>query len=273
MISERNDPKDAQGEEQAAGQQHGSPNEPHSETISSNELKAKPDTESHGGNSNQNKHWTDYATTGFAFLAVIVSAISASFAYRLGDIASRNLIASNRPWISIDPIIASDVTWPEEGARITIKFKLKNIGHAPADIVVPITSSIYLMTPGHMDPAGRQKQLCAAPKFPYRGPFGFTIFPDETDDSEANIELIVRKDIDTAFYRNNGQTVEITPTLVGCVKYRYMLDDEHQTGFIRMLSWINPAQPSRLSGFDPTKGTVPMAQIRFDKTIAPGFAN
>jgi hypothetical protein len=199
---------------------------------------------------------------------------AAIFAGWQGWIANQTLIASNRPWISIEPIIAGDFVWADEGARITIKFKLKNIGHAPADIVTPIASAIYLMAPGHMDPAGRQKQLCATPKFPWRGLFGFTIFPDETDDSEANAELIARKDIEAAFYRDNGQTVEIAPMLIGCVKYRYALDDlEHQTAFIRILQWINPTQPERLSGFEPTKGNVPMNLIKFSKTIAPGLAN
>jgi hypothetical protein len=209
-----------------------------------------------------------------AFIAAISGFAAATFAAWQGSIANQTLIASNRPWISIEPIIASDFIWNAEGARITFKFKLKNIGHAPADVVTPITSAVYLMVPGHMDPAGRQHQLCDTPKFPWRGLLGFTIFPDETDDSEANGELIPRKDIDSAFHRDNGQTIEITPTLIGCVKYRYALDNlEHQTGFIRILSWIDPAQPERLSGFDPIKSTVPMDRIKFSKIIAPALAN
>jgi hypothetical protein len=199
---------------------------------------------------------------------------AATFAGWQGWVASQTLIASNRPWISIEPTIASDLIWADEGARITIKFNLKNIGHAPADVVTPITSAIYLMTPGHMDPAGRQKELCATPKFPWRGLFGFTIFPDETDDTEANTESIARKDIDAAFYRENGQIVEITPALIGCVKYRHALDDlEHQTGFVRILTWKLQAQLGHLSGFNQTKDVVSMDQLKLHKTIAPGLAN
>jgi hypothetical protein len=46
-----------------------------------------------------------------AFIAAISGFAAATFTAWQGLIANQTLIASNRPWISIEPIIASDFIW------------------------------------------------------------------------------------------------------------------------------------------------------------------
>jgi len=193
----------------------------------------------------------------------------AKAAQQSANVARDTLIAVNRPWISIEVSIDSDLTWSGDEARITLRFDLKNIGKFPADVNVPITSAIHLMF-GPTDPVEAHQELCQTRKFPYKGLFGFSLFPNDTA-VERNIDLIRPEEV--SFFKQREGGKQFTPAVIGCVKYAFALDDrEHATPFFFHLARIDPQQPGKLLAIEPNGMTISKAYLRLEKAISPGPA-
>jgi hypothetical protein len=243
-------------------------NEPHSDPIAPSAPVHQPEVGSKCGDSDSAyKHWLDYAIGIFAFIAAIGGVLAAVFSGWQALVANQSLIASNRPWISVEPKITSGLTFDSDGGRILIEYAFKNVGHAPAD-VGPFFSEFYLRFPGHSDAGEAQRRFC---KTSYvaggSGKFGYTIFPDETDTSERVNELIRKENMAPALTGRDS----LSPVLIGCVKYRFAFDgNEHQTGFIRHLRQTRAGLDGRI---DPTQGDIPQDRLVLDKLIAAGPAD
>ena len=63
--------------------------------------------------------------------AEIISAKSADAAKESADIANKTLLAANRPWMSADVKVSSDLTFGTPAAQLTFEISLKNTGNAP----------------------------------------------------------------------------------------------------------------------------------------------
>jgi hypothetical protein len=64
---------------------------------------------------------------------ILDATIAANAAKESAKTAHEAFIADHRPWVSIDPLVGSDLTYDDAGnARITIRFVLTNHGDSPA---------------------------------------------------------------------------------------------------------------------------------------------
>jgi hypothetical protein len=67
-----------------------------------------------------------------------------AYVLRITDHTLREaLVETNRPWISVDVAVDSDLTWINGAATITFRFTLKNLGKSPADRTEPVNTVFY----------------------------------------------------------------------------------------------------------------------------------
>lgn len=198
---------------------------------------------------------------GFLISADLIAGRSANAAKESADVARDTLIATNRPWVSVDIGIGSDLVYDTEGnARITINFLLKNVGKSPAANVQIIPKIAVIFG----DSKSIQKEIAAAVRMkpPGLGNLGVTLFPGDTQ-LHAQSLPISRADIDAfnkkmaADYGEMSIGTAFLPTLVGCVDYKFTFTEgHHQTGFILDLRRRDPATPNAAFGFDIKDGNV-----------------
>jgi hypothetical protein len=195
---------------------------------------------------------------------------SARAAQDAAEIANKSLIATNRAWVSVAVSIDGDLTWVSDGTvRLPLRFDLKNLGKVPADISIPIKSAVHLMF-GPVDPIKAHEELCREPMFPFKGLFGITLFPDGTA-SEGNSEMIRVDEIE--FFKKREGDKQFTPVVMGCIKYRFSLDDKtHTTPFIFHVARTDP-NTDKLLGIVPDGTTVPKNRLLLVTTFSPGLAD
>jgi len=198
-----------------------------------------------------------------------IAADTAQAAKQSAEVAKDTLVATNRPWISVDIGIASDLTYDAQGdARIVIKFILKNVGKSPATNVriEPEFAVIFGDSrPFQKAISDRQKLRPAG-----LGNLGVTLFPGETQIHSHNLP-ISRVAIDTYIKKmaaDYGEEAAKTmgmsflPTLVGCVDYKFTFaEGHHQTGFILDLRKRDPTNPNIALHFDIAEGTIPADRL------------
>src|ERR1017187_1808446 len=69
-------------------------------------------------------------------------------------------VHSQRPWISVRTALASPLTYDENGAQITLKIEVKNVGQMPA-MGVFIFPAIYIdSVPGKLSPPAERARMC-----------------------------------------------------------------------------------------------------------------
>jgi hypothetical protein len=200
---------------------------------------------------------------------------TAQAAKQSADVAKDTLVATNRPWISVDIGIVSDLTYDAQGdARIEIKFDLKNVGKSPAANIV-IDAEIV---PIFGDAKSLQKTISdrnnARP--PTLGDLGITLFPGDERTMVINLP-ISRASIEASnkevWGLSGEKTVDKTdlvyfPTLLGCVDYKFTFSPgHHQTGFILNLRKRDWSHPNASLGFNVKDGTI----IRNDLWLTQGF--
>jgi hypothetical protein len=82
-------------------------------------------------------------TALFALIAAIASAASAYYAYVQAGIASKALLATQRPWVSGDSFsLGSDLVFDQRGGHVTIAYTLKNVGNT---VAIHVESGIQLI--------------------------------------------------------------------------------------------------------------------------------
>ena len=182
------------------------------------------------------------------------------------DVAKDTLIATNRPWVSVDISVASDLAYDEQGdARVVIKFILKNVGKSPATNV-QILAEIPVV---FGDARALQKAISDREKLRPAGlgNLGVTLFPGETQIHTYNLP-ISRASID-AFNQKQAAdhglpagSTTFLPTLVGCVDYKFTFaEGHHQTGFILDLRKRDLTNSNLALGFDIKEGAIPAARL------------
>lgn len=169
--------------------------------------------------------------------------------------AQREYELSERPWVYADVMLAKPLTYDVNGASITVRFILRNVGHSPAASTLINMAAYPQGAPSRAsDPILEQKKLCDPmrlyPPDPHAG--GFTLFPNQTPPTEDMTVTISRKEI------SDTQVAEIkrwrlakplnflAPIIVGCIDYRFEFspNTHHQTGFIFNLLATRPETPN-----------------------------
>jgi hypothetical protein len=118
---------------------------------------------------------------------------SADAAKKSADIATQTLIASSRPWLTMAPKFASDLTVNDNGImRVAIALNLKNVGKSPANNLIYTVRFI----PEYGDAANTMERLIAemtskkgSGEWPTNTRFGRSLFPDETTEATRGAQL------------------------------------------------------------------------------------
>jgi hypothetical protein len=99
---------------------------------------------------------------------------SITIAQRAAEVAEKTLIASDRPWVRIDPEIAGELIFGTDDVSIPIRVTLKNIGKSPAFNV-----RFYCELYGDITVASKNARDCVHNRFSRLVALGDILFPDD----------------------------------------------------------------------------------------------
>jgi hypothetical protein len=172
---------------------------------------------------------------------------SADAAKKAANVAENTLIASQRAWIRIDEIGlgGGGLAFDENGASVSISFKITNVGNSPAVNVTPHAWLIVLKQGGPFA-IQEQQRLCAEIR---ESPFGlgFTLFPGENFPTNMgygawSLGVNVSKDEIKKGRAVSADGKHVELHVFGCIDYTFPTDatTHHQTGFIREIRKRGP---------------------------------
>lgn len=180
--------------------------------------------------------------------AETVAEKSANAAKESAEVAKNTLIASNRPWMSLDVELAGDLSFdtPILGANnkwsIPITYRTRNIGHSPATDVSFFAAIIPFTLPhfANKTPNGEvqgpiiagtdlAEEIDKVCKFPetmasQKMGWGQVVFPDES--ISAKFELNGNADLFEKAKTNSGYSGQFV--IVGCITYGSTLNSENR---------------------------------------------
>jgi hypothetical protein len=140
---------------------------------------------------------------------------------------------ADRPWVDVDILIASPLTYDGKAARIDFTFVVSDIGRSPAQNV----SIIGMLTPAFFwdDLRQTQKRVCNDAATPIgMGSFRYVLFPGRPITQQTSI-AISGNNLDSHIGKlpQGAGPVDLMPiALVGCVDYTYESSARHhQTAF------------------------------------------
>jgi hypothetical protein len=225
---------------------------------------------------------------GFLLRSDRTARIAADAARDSADVAGKTLVAANRPWISADISIASDLTFgAPAAAQMTFKFILKNTGNTPG-VSVEIRPKLTILElgvsavgppadysqPVQTVPEKALMDLCQTAKifgdavFPDRPITGDAIFPGDTLSHRVTMQLS-KDEVEKA--RASSYHKVLNLMLLVCVNYKSPLaTGSRQTGYIFFVSTNDPAHPN---GIDPAKGNISISNLGLTRTFSSSFAD
>jgi hypothetical protein len=203
---------------------------------------------------------------------------SASAAIAANKLSRDNFIATQRPWITIEVKPGGPLVYNVNGANITLRFYLKNIGHSPAKHVSlnPQVLAPAIGIDKVFDERGVQRQMIEERKNSPFDPHGYLIFPDQTVIQDFTVTISADE------LKRITQKVDfIFPYIIGSVDYGFVFEDgHHQTGFISHVRRSD--QPHRVSvakkrspdAIFPDEGDIPTADLRlYHAPFGGGYAD
>ena len=189
------------------------------------------------------RHWLDFVTAGFAFLAALGSISAAAVGFFQWDVYRRQLavmLSEQRPWVRADPVIDGDFFYAKGlGATLPFHFDLTNVGHAPA-FGVKTRSTLYTPQKANEDIRATWKAVCRSEQDQTgiaKG-FGFVLFPGETarsdKDSLGAFTLLTDESIEASMKASGSGGLNLF--IFGCVSYLIAGEEKrHTTGFLYSL--------------------------------------
>jgi hypothetical protein len=190
--------------------------------------------------------------------------------------AKDSSIRQERPWITVDATIVSDLIYDSRtgDASVTVLFTMQNVGRSPA-VDADIVATVYVTTAERNQPLVEQKKVCdeartrKKPPQPYN--FGEIIFPGGTAYAKRAFS-IPKSEIEKSYAYSHSQWLDMT--LVGCVDYRFTFEGEHhQTGLVRGLLKESNQKPGHFVSFNYDEGDVPAVQLRFRRDSYGSYAD
>jgi hypothetical protein len=184
-------------------------------------------------------------------------AITAQAARDAADVANKTLIASRRPWVSVDVTLGKPLEF-ETGTgllRLTLQFAMKNIGNDPAFYVFPhfeIVSGGIHGGPGSVK--RKLEEVCGEIKT-RKGvnTGGITLFPDQPIRQSLNVGM-AKSEMDAELARGIPTPEElhvpktISPIIVGCVDYQFGDPREHHQTWFAYEIWDKGTDTFRMDG-------------------------
>jgi len=180
--------------------------------------------------------------------------------------SASQLQAAERPWVTVDAYVDSDLMFLSGTANISIRFVLTNVGHTPA-----MNASVF---PDLVPLRGRIEHrdvTCRSDRENFRkgGIIGDTIFP--TQSIEVRYALSISPEAVKNFQFRIGR---IGPSVTGCATYGSSFDTEvHQTGFLYDIIRNDPTDPRDHT--IPTNIDTPKTELKLRKYLLGygSFAN
>jgi len=221
-----------------------------------------------------------YVQIGLLRRAEAISAQSANAAKQSADVAETALLIANRAWVTVEIQVGGPIVFDVNGASITLKYILKNVGHSPATnvwvsprIIYPVPSTTEM---GRFDHRSEMQKDIANLKTRPPTPLGFALFPGDIIVQPITVS-ISQKDITRA----TKDIKAIYPVVVGAVDYRMGINNKaHQTGFIVEIKRNDAPRPATTAknrsaaAIWVDEGDVPAEEIRlFRSFIEGGFAD
>jgi hypothetical protein len=178
------------------------------------------------------------------------------------DQGRESLIATQRPWLSIQTEIVSPLTWDNGAIELRIGVIVKNVGLTPA-----LTARIFEV----LDPKGGRKgsDFCKAQRGRDTALFGHTIFPGATQKDAGRVRVSA-EDVKGALLKSGF----LAPTITVCVDYRSTLDSLHHQSFYTFLLYEDPKIAHRgLAVIDPKRGNVTLKNLRLESVYGDNSAD
>ena len=178
-------------------------------------------------------------------------------------------IADNRPWISVEAAVSTDLARNANGIEFGINFLLKNHGRSPA-IDVFILYELVTLKPPYTDPWVETHKEIRARGFITKQ-MGVQIFPAGTEMIRW-VNTLSNKEIDAGKNERSPQGMLPSVNVIGAAFYRTPFGDEiHETGFnYSVVDVGNPMYP-RGSDLPDFTGALTMERIRLEpKSFSKG---
>ncbi len=175
-------------------------------------------------------------------------------------IAEQTLQATERPWVSVTPKIASSVVFKGGEGRVSIAFVLKNFGKSPA-----VNAEVFFEI---VDIRNEFKTLREirnrAKRRRPRDLLGHKIFP--TDQFTEKVSSPISKQVVRHIEELVGEPVDdykLTISVVGCVVYNSPAGTEnHTTEFMFWIGREDPSNPNIVIGMPTTDGEIPLDELQ-----------
>jgi hypothetical protein len=164
---------------------------------------------------------------------------AANAARSTAEVTARQIELAQRPWISIDTLIVSPLTFtPGGAAQVTLKFAIRNVGSTPAK-GLSVQPEMYIASRDKQDPVMERSKVCEQNRTREAGADGilfpkgeFTKFVTFYGDAKDIVE-------------ESNRTGSFSPAVIVCANYRSTFDDRarYTTGIIYYLRRIDPSHP------------------------------
>ncbi|MBU4435465.1 MAG: hypothetical protein KKC14_13745 [Alphaproteobacteria bacterium] len=143
-------------------------------------------------------------------------------------ISREALVADQRPWISITNVsLAGPITFhPQNGWRIDLVFKFKNVGRSPALNVIP---SIKVLVPQNRNLPEVHRLFAEETRANAHRHFGQTVFPGQPGEQGVSTDITIDEFNAAMDFPNDSKLIH--PTIIGVIAYQTMGGLTHLTGF------------------------------------------
>lgn len=177
--------------------------------------------------------WFTYSAARIARVSANAAKQAADCAERSIEVARESYTASERPWISVDAKVSSDLVKSDYGIDFGVHFRLKNHGLSPARNVHVLYKVVTLKA--YPDPfSGARESVYELGKSGSLGPnMGIQIFPSESNVISWRSPL-TNDEIRSA-YASKASLNNLLPSfyIIGSVFYQSVFSEKlHNTDFI-----------------------------------------
>jgi len=176
-------------------------------------------------------------------------------------ISAETLIATQRPWVSIEMTILGPLTFDANGAGINIGVTLKNDGHSPA---MHVRNFVTLDpdTAGHKGP-----DFCELQRTQTAQNFAQVLFPEDT------VLDVHTARADSGEIKRAMQRTGINPLITACVDYLSEFNNiRHQTKLTaNLLKKITT--PGGIAAIKPNEGNVPKSDLYLEQIFGAHTAD
>lgn len=250
--------------------------------LAANAVPRIPDTNSTNGRKYRTPPWEKLAVLIALGLLIVnicqtrATKKAAKATQSAAETAAKQLEMAERPWISANIRLASDLTFDADGGHIEVRTILTNSGHSPAQTWM---NSTLIVGPNGKNILDEAKQFAEQTQATERtNPWiAESVFPGVESVPRIDTNSVKRSDIENAvqFMRKQYPGVAFLPridiTLVVCIAYTPTFTKaDYRTTYIYKIAQAVPAKPNISVGIDPSERVVPLSSLVFTREYPAG---